>query len=324
MLSVLFRIGVLTLSLANLAYLLDYPPWYALLLLLPAVALFQWRREWLDIGIYRTAQALLALCALSVVGVLLQKLLQDLPPVVDRLFPVAVASLVLYLLVLYQRENRLMQQGQQQAFLQAILGPPILLSLGIGVITAVYLLLVLAVGAERWPALTSLTIRFTDRGIIPPITLVFFCWALILLMVKWFIVWRRWGNGIWLADALANSDTKAAEHYLAQLWGNSNESYLLPRYISWAIPILGFIGTVLGISLAAAGIQGVISSQQGLSQFSSNLGDAISPLGIAFDTTLIALSLSVVLTLLQTLQQRWEERLLAEIQRRLGVQESHA
>ena len=104
------------------------------------------------------------------------------------------------------------------------------------------------------------------------------------------------------------------EESLQLLWRRYEESCLLPRYIGWAVPILGFIGTVLGISLAADGIRRIISSDAGLSSLSSDLGGAIAPLGIAFDTTLIALSLSVVLTLLLSLVQRGEERTLAALE----------
>lgn len=55
------------------------------------------------------------------------------------------------------------------------------------------------------------------------------------------------------------------------------------RYLLWAIPSLGFIGTVLGIS-------------QALMIAGSNDMNAITlTLGVAFDTTLIALVLSIVL-----------------------------
>ena len=91
----------------------------------------------------------------------------------------------------------------------------------------------------------------------------------------------------------------------------------MPRYICWAVPILGFIGTVLGISLAAEGIRRIIASDAGLASLSNDLDAAIAPLGIAFDTTLIALSLSVALMLALALVQRSEERLLATFERRL-------
>ena len=172
------------------------------------------------------------------------------------------------------------------------------------------------------------TNRFLERGIIPPITVLLFFWGLLLLLGKRWNGWylrralRRWRNGepggatapvVASLEALA-AGTARVEESLALLWRRYEESYLLPRYISWAVPILGFIGTVLGISLAADGIRRIIASDTGLSSLSSDLSGAIAPLGIAFDTTLIALSLSVVLTLFLSLVQRDEERILATIE----------
>ena len=172
------------------------------------------------------------------------------------------------------------------------------------------------------------THRFLERGIIPPITVLLFFWGLLLLLGKRWNGWylrralRRWRSGerggtaapiVASLDALATG-TARVEESLALLWRRYEESYLLPRYISWAVPILGFIGTVLGISLAADGIRRIIGSDSGLSGLSSDLSGAIAPLGIAFDTTLIALSLSVALTLFLSLVQRDEERILAAIE----------
>ena len=172
------------------------------------------------------------------------------------------------------------------------------------------------------------THRFLERGIIPPITVLLFFWGLLLLLGKQWNGWylrralRRWRNGETggaTAPLVASLEALSAgagrlEESLTLLWRRYEESYLLPRYISWAVPILGFIGTVLGISLAADGIRRIIASDTGLSGLSGDLSGAIAPLGIAFDTTLIALSLSVVLTLFLSLVQRGEERTLAAIE----------
>ena len=183
----------------------------------------------------------------------------------------------------------------------------------------------IARGAEDARVVTN---RFLERGIIPPITVLLFFWGLLLLLGKRWNGWylrralRRWRSGepggatapvVASLEALA-AGTARVEESLALLWRRYEESYLLPRYISWAVPILGFIGTVLGISLAADGIRRIIASDTGLSSLSSDLSGAIAPLGIAFDTTLIALSLSVVLTLFLSLVQRDEERILATIE----------
>jgi chemotaxis protein MotA len=55
------------------------------------------------------------------------------------------------------------------------------------------------------------------------------------------------------------------------------------RYLSWVIPSLGFIGTVIGIS------QSLIYANSG------DMDKITSLLGVAFDTTLVALVLSVFL-----------------------------
>jgi len=55
------------------------------------------------------------------------------------------------------------------------------------------------------------------------------------------------------------------------------------RYLTWAIPSIGFIGTVIGIS------QALIVANSGDMEEISKL------LGVAFDTTLIALVLSVII-----------------------------
>jgi len=183
----------------------------------------------------------------------------------------------------------------------------------------------LARSAEEAQVVTH---RFLERGIIPPITVLLFFWGLLLLLGKRWNGWylrralRRWRSGepggaaapIVASLAALAAGTTRVEESLALLWRRYEESYLLPRYISWAVPILGFIGTVLGISLAADGIRRIIGSDAGLSGLSSDLSGAIAPLGIAFDTTLIALSLSVVLTLFLSLVQRDEERILAAIE----------
>ena len=76
--------------------------------------------------------------------------------------------------------------------------------------------------------------------------------------------------------------------------------YQVLRYISWAIPTFGFIGTVLGIAGAL----------EGLSETSSDLGNVLGSLATAFNTTLIALILSAILVFFIHIVQKYEERSL--------------
>lgn len=81
--------------------------------------------------------------------------------------------------------------------------------------------------------------------------------------------------------------------------------YNIVRYISWLVPSLGFIGTVLGIMLALqyAGDRASIESPEMLYNVTARLG-------VAFSTTLVALIMAAVLVLIQNVVQAQEERAL--------------
>jgi biopolymer transport protein ExbB/TolQ len=80
--------------------------------------------------------------------------------------------------------------------------------------------------------------------------------------------------------------------------------YGLVRFVIWAIPIMGFLGTVIGITVAIASL----SPTQ-----LENISGVVAGLGTAFDTTATALALSMVLMFLQFLIDRSEQGLLAEV-----------
>ena len=87
-------------------------------------------------------------------------------------------------------------------------------------------------------------------------------------------------------------------------------SYTLTKGLIWAIPVLGFIGTVLGLSQAVGGFGSVVSSGADLETLKEALGGVTSGLGIAFETTLIALVAALIVQLLMTLLMRKEEEFL--------------
>jgi biopolymer transport protein ExbB/TolQ len=97
----------------------------------------------------------------------------------------------------------------------------------------------------------------------------------------------------------------------AAFYQNSSEaSYALPRILIWAIPLLGFIGTVLGISAAVNGFSGFLEQSSDIDQIKEGIGTVTSGLAIAFDTTLLALLFSVIAMIPLSLVERWELRLL--------------
>ena len=69
-------------------------------------------------------------------------------------------------------------------------------------------------------------------------------------------------------------------------------SYSLLKVFLWAIPILGFIGTVLGLSQAIGGID---LSTMDVNKIMSSMGGVTTGLGTAFDTTLLGLVLAMFL-----------------------------
>jgi uncharacterized protein YukE/biopolymer transport protein ExbB/TolQ len=91
--------------------------------------------------------------------------------------------------------------------------------------------------------------------------------------------------------------------------------FTLTRYILYLLPVIGFIGTVEGISRALMNISKVLPMVKELDGFLSNLTGVTSALQIAFDSTLLALFLSAALMLVQTLVFRRSEELLARVDR---------
>ncbi len=78
-------------------------------------------------------------------------------------------------------------------------------------------------------------------------------------------------------------------------------AYQTTRFLVWIIPTTGFIGTVVGISIALEGMQ---------DPKNIDFERVTSGLAVAFYTTILALLLSAVLVLMQNIVQRHEETTL--------------
>ena len=81
------------------------------------------------------------------------------------------------------------------------------------------------------------------------------------------------------------------------------------RVIVWAIPILGFLGTVIGITMALNGIDPKAMDESML--------QVLDGLGVKFDTTALALAMSMVLMFVHFFVDRAENALLEEVDRRV-------
>lgn len=88
--------------------------------------------------------------------------------------------------------------------------------------------------------------------------------------------------------------------------------YALFRVIVWAIPILGFLGTVIGITMALNSVDLQAPDQSML--------QVLNGLGLKFDTTALALTLSMVLMFVHFYVERAESGLLEDVDRRVQAE----
>jgi len=95
-----------------------------------------------------------------------------------------------------------------------------------------------------------------------------------------------------------------------------DSSYILLKYMIWIIPVLGFIGTVMGMTQAIGSFDVVIRqiSDLGFAGVQQNLGLVTGGLAVAFDTTFLALVLSAVANLFTNSLQKKEEDLLSDVE----------
>ena len=77
------------------------------------------------------------------------------------------------------------------------------------------------------------------------------------------------------------------------------------RVIVWAIPILGFLGTVIGITMALNGVDFAAPDE--------SMFKVLKGLGLKFDTTALALSLAIILMFVHYCVEQVENRLLEEV-----------
>lgn len=87
-------------------------------------------------------------------------------------------------------------------------------------------------------------------------------------------------------------------------------SYTVLNGFIWAIPVLGFIGTVLGLSDAIASFGTVLQGEGGINEIKSSLRMVTGGLSTAFETTLVALVASMILQLLMTFLKKREQDFL--------------
>ena len=105
------------------------------------------------------------------------------------------------------------------------------------------------------------------------------------------------------ANEVLQSTTEEMQHKV-------DLGYTAVRYLTWLIPTLGFIGTVLGIANALEAVGQLTPDDFAGAAF---LPDVVGELGIAFSTTLVALILSGILIFFASFMQAEEEKFITDI-----------
>ena len=96
----------------------------------------------------------------------------------------------------------------------------------------------------------------------------------------------------------------------------SDTSFIPISTFIWAIPVLGFIGTVLGLAKAVNKFGALATSGDGAS-FNAVLPQVTGGLATAFETTLIALVLALILQLVSACRRQDEELFFGSLKSRL-------
>ena len=111
-------------------------------------------------------------------------------------------------------------------------------------------------------------------------------------------------NGLHRFGATRNiQDVSSAIHDVCELeFGRLDAELSMVRYVAWAIPAIGFVGTVRGIGE---------SLQQAHKAVEGDVSGVVAGLGISFNSTLVALTLSIlVMFFLHQIQLRQERAVL--------------
>jgi biopolymer transport protein ExbB/TolQ len=98
-------------------------------------------------------------------------------------------------------------------------------------------------------------------------------------------------------------DVSSAIHDVCELeFGRLDAELSMVRYVAWAIPAIGFVGTVRGIGEAL---------QQAHKAVEGDVSGVVAGLGVSFNSTLVALALSIlVMFLLHQIQLRQERAVI--------------
>lgn len=172
--------------------------------------------------------------------------------------------------------------------------------------------------APQWRAVRTVSLNLEDRRIRPEkaIDLRKRFEGLSAVVANTIFV-RRLANALdYVSQRGTGSELEKHLQYLGDVdRERSHAGYAFVRFIAWVIPILGFLGTVIHFTMAI--------SQVTPEQLEHSLSAVTGALGVAFDTTALALSLSIVLMFFIFVVERSEKNLLHEVEMAANRELSH-
>jgi biopolymer transport protein ExbB/TolQ len=90
-------------------------------------------------------------------------------------------------------------------------------------------------------------------------------------------------------------------------------SFSTVKVIVWSMPILGLIGTVVGLSGAVGAFSHAMSGAEQLDSIKDSLREVTTGLAVAFDATFVALVASILVMLPMTWLQKGEDKLVNDV-----------
>ena len=127
---------------------------------------------------------------------------------------------------------------------------------------------------------------------------------------------RHGAGGAPWADGPAGDPHDLADRYSLQRQRYAELGLLPLRFTVWVLPLLGFIGTVVGIARSITGLEAVIAPGAG-GQATEGLLVVLGGLQFAFDTTLLGLVTVIPVMLLQMVLGGRESQVTEEVHHRV-------
>jgi len=126
------------------------------------------------------------------------------------------------------------------------------------------------------------------------------------------ISFRRMGEILWAY--IRGEEVVRLNQELSRRDGEQIEGgYLVLNALKQLIPVLGFLGTVVGLSLGMAKFPELSETAGNFETLRTILKELAAKLSVSFDTTLLALGYTIIIVLISSFLRREEEQFVVEV-----------